>query len=93
MSLIAWIVIGLIAGGTANWAMKGGFGLIGSIVLGIIGAIVGGFIGNLLFGGGDINTIGSTDVNSINIWTIIFSIFGAILVVGFTKVVMGRGGD
>ena len=50
MSIIAWIVLGLIAGWAAGMLMKGGgYGLIGDIVLGILGAIIGGWIGWPLF--------------------------------------------
>ncbi len=44
MSILAWIVLGLIAGWLAGQVMKGrGYGLIGDLVLGIVGAIIGGF--------------------------------------------------
>ena len=85
MGLIAWIVLGAIAGGIANYAVKGGFGLIGTVILGIVGAVVGGYIFEVLFGTGDIT--------SINYWSILAAVFGAIIVVGFTKVVMGRGSE
>jgi uncharacterized membrane protein YeaQ/YmgE (transglycosylase-associated protein family) len=45
VSIIAWIILGLVAGWLAGQFMRGGgYGLIGDIVLGIIGAIVGGFL-------------------------------------------------
>ncbi len=41
--LIAWIVIGLIAGWLAGRVMNGsGYGILGDIVIGIIGAVIGG---------------------------------------------------
>ena len=43
MTILAWIVLGLIAGWLAGVIMRGGgYGLIGDIVLGILGAFVGG---------------------------------------------------
>lgn len=43
--IIAWLVVGAIAGALAGRVMSGGgYGLIGDIVVGIIGAFVGGFI-------------------------------------------------
>jgi uncharacterized membrane protein YeaQ/YmgE (transglycosylase-associated protein family) len=43
--IIAWIVIGLIAGWLAGVIMPGkGYGLIGDLILGLVGALVGGFI-------------------------------------------------
>ena len=50
MSIIAWIVIGLIAGVLAKWAMPGASnepsGWIGTTLLGIVGAVLGGWIWN-----------------------------------------------
>jgi uncharacterized membrane protein YeaQ/YmgE (transglycosylase-associated protein family) len=43
--LIAWAVVGLIAGWLAGMVMKGGgYGVIGDIIVGLIGALVGGFL-------------------------------------------------
>ena len=44
MGIIAWIVLGAIAGFVANLIMGGGEGLIMMVVLGIVGAVVGGFV-------------------------------------------------
>jgi uncharacterized membrane protein YeaQ/YmgE (transglycosylase-associated protein family) len=44
-SLIAWLVIGAVAGWLAGLIVKGyGFGLIGNIVVGIVGAFIAGFL-------------------------------------------------
>ncbi len=44
-SLIAWIVIGAIAGWLAGLLVRGGgFGLIGDIVVGIVGAFIAGWL-------------------------------------------------
>lgn len=49
MDIIAWIVVGLIAGWLAGQIMKGsGYGVIGDVVLGLVGAIVGGWLFGLL---------------------------------------------
>jgi uncharacterized membrane protein YeaQ/YmgE (transglycosylase-associated protein family) len=43
--IIAWVVIGLIAGWLAGVAMRGGgFGIAGDIVTGLLGALIGGFL-------------------------------------------------
>jgi len=48
-SLIAWLIIGAIAGWLAGTFVKGGgFGLIGDIVVGIIGAFIGGWLAGAL---------------------------------------------
>ncbi len=60
-SIIAWIVIGAVAGWLAGVLVKGGgFGLLGDIVVGIIGAFIGGWLAGVLHihvGGGWISTI------------------------------------
>lgn len=48
-SLIAWLVIGAIAGWLAGTFVKGGgFGLIGDIIVGVIGAFIGGWLAGML---------------------------------------------
>jgi uncharacterized membrane protein YeaQ/YmgE (transglycosylase-associated protein family) len=48
-SIIAWLIIGALAGWLAGVLVKGGgFGLIGDIVVGIIGAFVGGWLAGVL---------------------------------------------
>ena len=45
MSLLTWIIVGLIAGVLASLVMGGtGYGLIGDIIIGIVGAFVGGWL-------------------------------------------------
>ena len=44
MGIIAWIVIGLVAGWLAHAILGGRGGLFGNIAVGLIGAIVGGFL-------------------------------------------------
>jgi uncharacterized membrane protein YeaQ/YmgE (transglycosylase-associated protein family) len=85
MGLIAWIVIGLVVGGFANWIVRGGFGLIGSLVGGVIGAVIAGYISNL--------ATGETDGFTLTPLNFIFALFFAILVVGGTKYITGRGSD
>ena len=86
-NIIAWIVLGAIAGWIAGLLVKGDerYGVIGHIVLGIVGALVGGFIANALgFGsgreGGDV----------VNIQSIIVAIIGAVLVVLVVNMVSRR---
>jgi uncharacterized membrane protein YeaQ/YmgE (transglycosylase-associated protein family) len=44
-SIVAWLVIGAIAGWLAGQIVRGyGFGLIGNIVVGIVGAAIGGVV-------------------------------------------------
>ncbi|HET8845295.1 MAG TPA: GlsB/YeaQ/YmgE family stress response membrane protein [Ktedonobacteraceae bacterium] len=47
--IIAWLVIGLLAGWLAGVIMPGpGFGLIGDMIVGLVGAFLGGLVMNLL---------------------------------------------
>jgi uncharacterized membrane protein YeaQ/YmgE (transglycosylase-associated protein family) len=54
MGMLAWIVLGLVAGALAKWLMPGkdGGGWIVTMVLGIAGAFVGGYLGSMLGLGG-----------------------------------------
>jgi uncharacterized membrane protein YeaQ/YmgE (transglycosylase-associated protein family) len=76
MNIIAWLILGAIAGYLAGLLVRGdeGLGVIGHIVLGIVGALVGGFLASLVF---NVNPIdGAFDVSSIATATL-----GAVLVV------------
>jgi len=59
--LIAWLVIGAVAGWLAGMLVKGGgFGLIVDIIVGIVGAFIGGWLAGVLhisLGGGWIGSI------------------------------------
>jgi uncharacterized membrane protein YeaQ/YmgE (transglycosylase-associated protein family) len=82
MSIVAWIVLGLIAGWLAGQVMKGGgYGLIGDIVLGIIGAIVGGFLTGLL--------LGRDMVSGFNIESIVVAFIGAVVLIGISRALTG----
>ena len=84
MSIIAWIVLGAIAGYLAGSLVRGdeGLGVIGHIVLGIVGALVGGFLAGVLFNSDPIN--GPLDLSSIVVATI-----GAIITVVVVNMVSG----
>lgn len=82
MSVIAWIILGLVAGFIGSKIVnKSGQGMIMDIVLGIVGAIVGGVV---------FNFFGATGVTGLNIWSLIVSIIGAIIVLWIYHMVMGR---
>jgi len=86
MSIIAWLVVGAIAGYLAGMLVKGdeGMGVIGHIVLGIVGALVGGFLAGVLIpGSGDYTT-------GINLTTIITATIGAVIVVVVWSMIQGR---
>jgi uncharacterized membrane protein YeaQ/YmgE (transglycosylase-associated protein family) len=67
--IIAWIIVGLIAGWGASIVSRGhGFGLIGDIIVGLIGALLGGFLAGF-FIHGSVGLIG----------TIIIAFLGALV--------------
>ena len=72
MSIIGWIVLGLISGFIASKIVNNqGEGFILDIVLGMVGAIVGGYIFSLF---------GAQGVSGVNIYRMFVAIIGAIVV-------------
>jgi uncharacterized membrane protein YeaQ/YmgE (transglycosylase-associated protein family) len=72
-SVIAWIVIGLIAGWLAGKVSRGrGFGCIANILIGLVGAVLGGWIFMKLgiFGGGMIYSIAAATLGAVILVTI-----------------------
>lgn len=82
MSILAWLVVGLIAGFIASKIVnKTGEGLLMDIVLGVVGAVVGGFLFNML---------GHSGATGINIYSIFVATIGAIVVLVLYHMVIGR---
>jgi uncharacterized membrane protein YeaQ/YmgE (transglycosylase-associated protein family) len=63
MGIIAWIVLGAIAGFIASLIMGSSDGLIMMVVLGIVGAVVGGYLAG--------NVLGLADVTGVNVESIV----------------------
>jgi uncharacterized membrane protein YeaQ/YmgE (transglycosylase-associated protein family) len=82
VGIIAWIVLGAIAGYITNLIMGGGEGVIGTIVLGIVGAIVGGYLAGTV--------LKVADVTGINIESIVVAVIGAVIVVAVYRAVTSR---
>jgi uncharacterized membrane protein YeaQ/YmgE (transglycosylase-associated protein family) len=76
MSIIAWIVLGAIAGYLAGLLVRGdeGLGVIGHIVLGIVGAVVGGWLASLFLGFNPVD-------DPFDIASILVAVIGAVAVV------------
>ena len=82
MSIIAWIVLGLIAGFIASKTVnKVGQGFWLDIALGIIGALVGRFI---------FESFGGTGVTGFNLYSMFVAVIGAIIVLVVYHAVTGR---
>lgn len=82
MSIIGWLILGLIAGWIASKIVnKSGEGMILDIVLGIVGAFVGGFIFDYFGGAG---------ITGFNLWSLFVSVVGAIVVLVVYHLVVRR---
>jgi uncharacterized membrane protein YeaQ/YmgE (transglycosylase-associated protein family) len=84
MGIIAWLVLGAIAGYLAGLLVRGdeGMGVIGHIALGIVGALVGGFLAGALFG--------TNPVDGIDLGSVVVATIGAIIAVIVWNAVTGR---
>jgi uncharacterized membrane protein YeaQ/YmgE (transglycosylase-associated protein family) len=82
MSILAWIVLGLIAGFLGSKIVnKTGEGFLLDIVLGILGAVVGGYI---------FNSLGHVGVTGLNIYSLVVAVVGAVVVLVLYHAVAGR---
>jgi uncharacterized membrane protein YeaQ/YmgE (transglycosylase-associated protein family) len=81
MSILAWIILGLIAGFIGSKIVnKTGEGVVMDIVLGIIGAVVGGWL---------FNRFGEPGVTGLNIWSLIVAVIGAVVVLVIYHALVG----
>jgi uncharacterized membrane protein YeaQ/YmgE (transglycosylase-associated protein family) len=84
MGILAWLIVGLIAGWLAGMVMKGGgYGVVGDIIVGIVGALVGGFLAAWLFGAQDA-------VNGINLVSLLTAFLGAVILIAIIRALPGR---
>lgn len=80
MTIIYWIIFGLIAGSIANFiAPTSQGGIVGSIVLGIIGAVVGGYLGQRFFGVG---------VTGFNLMSFVVAVAGSLFVLFISRLLI-----
>jgi uncharacterized membrane protein YeaQ/YmgE (transglycosylase-associated protein family) len=82
MGIIAWIVLGAIAGLIANLIMGGREGILWTIVLGIVGAVVGGWLAGTV--------LGVADVTGLNVESIVVAVIGACLVIAVFRALGSR---
>jgi uncharacterized membrane protein YeaQ/YmgE (transglycosylase-associated protein family) len=82
--ILGWLVIGLIAGYIASMVMgRGGYGVVGDIVVGIVGAFIGGFVAGLL------NVGGPRGTDPFSWVSLIFAIIGAIILIAIVRALSG----
>jgi uncharacterized membrane protein YeaQ/YmgE (transglycosylase-associated protein family) len=83
MSIIAWIVLGLISGFIASKIVnRTGEGVLLDILLGIVGAVVGGFL---------FNQFGHVGVTGLDLRSMLVAVIGAVLVLVIKHALTGRG--
>lgn len=82
MSLLAWIILGLISGFIASKLInKTGEGFLLDVVLGIVGAVVGGWL---------FNTLGMVGVTGLNLYSLLVAVVGAVLLLVVYHVLFRR---
>jgi uncharacterized membrane protein YeaQ/YmgE (transglycosylase-associated protein family) len=81
MSILAWIVLGLIAGFIGSKLVnKTGEGVILDIVLGVVGALVGGYLFSIF---------GAHGVTGLNLYSLFVAVIGAVVVLAVYHAVRG----
>jgi uncharacterized membrane protein YeaQ/YmgE (transglycosylase-associated protein family) len=84
MGIIAWLVLGLIAGFIGSKLVnKQGEGMFMDIILGIVGAVVGGFIAQFA---------GFSGITGFNLYSILIAVIGSVIVLVLYHAVARRGG-
>jgi uncharacterized membrane protein YeaQ/YmgE (transglycosylase-associated protein family) len=82
MSILGWIILGLIAGFIGSKIVnREGEGFIGDIVLGVVGALVGGFL---------FTHLGGTGITGFNLYSMFVAIIGAVVVLVIYHAIFGR---
>jgi uncharacterized membrane protein YeaQ/YmgE (transglycosylase-associated protein family) len=83
MSILAWIVVGIIAGFLAKVVVpgEGPGGVLGDLVVGVVGAIIGGWI---------MNSLGDAGATGLNLWSIFVAFVGAVVLLFILRLVTGR---
>jgi uncharacterized membrane protein YeaQ/YmgE (transglycosylase-associated protein family) len=83
MTLLGWLLLGLIAGFLASVVMRGGgYGIIGDIIVGIIGAFIGGFLFSVLTGN-------SNPVDDFDLGSIFVAFVGACVLIAILRAISG----
>lgn len=85
MDIIAFLILGLIAGALAKLILPGkqGGGIIITMILGVVGALLGGFIGRAIFNSGGSSTF--------SLQSILFAVLGSLIVLVIYGAITKRG--
>jgi uncharacterized membrane protein YeaQ/YmgE (transglycosylase-associated protein family) len=85
VELLAWLIVGAIAGWLAGLLVKGdeGLGVVGHVVLGLVGALLGGWVVSLVTNNDPMDGV-------FDISTLVTAVIGAVVLVVIGGMVMGR---
>ena len=82
MGILAWIIVGIIAGFLAKAVVPGEApaGVLGDLVVGVVGALIGGWI---------MSSFGSTGFTGLNLWGIFVAFIGAVVLLLIMRALIG----
>jgi uncharacterized membrane protein YeaQ/YmgE (transglycosylase-associated protein family) len=80
MGLIAWLVVGAIAGWLASLVIPTRMGLLGDIVVGIIGGVIGGAL---------FRAVGEVGMTGLSVWSIFVAFIGSVVLLGVVRLFNG----
>ena len=81
MNLVIFLLLGLVAGWLAGYVMKGGYGLVGDMVVGVLGAFIGGWLFSNLAG---------RDITGFDLPSILIAFVGACILIAILRLISGR---
>lgn len=80
MGLLAWLVVGAIAGWLASFVIPTRMGLLGDIVVGVIGGVIGGAL---------FHAVGEVGLTGLSIWSIFVAFVGAVVLLALIRALSG----
>ena len=84
MGLIAWLVVGAIAGWLASLVIPTRMGLLGDIVVGIVGGVIGGAL---------FHAVGEVGLTGLSLWSIFVAFVGSVVLLGLVRLFTGPYDD
>jgi uncharacterized membrane protein YeaQ/YmgE (transglycosylase-associated protein family) len=81
MGLLAWLIVGGVAGWLASMVMKSNLGLLMDIIVGVVGAFVGGMLFHFL---------GEPGVVGFSLWSVLVAFIGSVVLLGLIRLLRGQ---
>jgi uncharacterized membrane protein YeaQ/YmgE (transglycosylase-associated protein family) len=83
MSILAWVILGLVAGFVGSKLVnKTGEGILVDVMLGVLGAVGGGWL---------FNQFGQPGVTGLNLWSFVVAVVGAVIILVLYHALTGKG--